>query len=515
MTNYDLSKQVFSFLRYAGVQKVVVCAGARNAPMVLALESEKFEVYNFFEERSAAFFALGLIKAFKRPVAVLTTSGTAAAELLPATIEAHYQGLPLILVTADRPKSYRGTGSPQTIEQVGLFKNYVEAEHDLDVETQLFNFKWSVRRPIHLNVSFAEPLIDKEGPYKTPVTLTKINIENELSIAKFKGVRPLVILSEIEPHHLDNVVDFLVGLHAPVYAESLSLLRHHPRLEPFLIKSSDSFVKHIFQQEYCDSVIRIGNVPTLRFWRDLEEEFSDVPVINYTDQPFTGLSRKTIAIEIEMLNPFQQFPIDVLSLIKKLDAGLQISKEKLLSKYPLSEPALVNKLSKIISRDALYIGNSLPIRHWDQFAKADSHSICANRGANGIDGQVSTYLGWSENMDKSYCLVGDLTALYDLAALGLTPQLKTNKRFLVVMNNFGGHIFKRVFKNDRFVNPHKIHFYHWAKMWNWSYLQIQTLEDFNKINTFNTPNVMLEILPDEKQTSEFWDEWDTLCKNIE
>src|SRR3989344_693333 len=98
MTNFDLSLIVFSVLKQAGVQNVVVCAGARNAPLVLALQEQNFKIFNYFEERSAAFFALGLIKSTKRPAAVLTTSGTAAAELLPAAIEATYQGLPLILV---------------------------------------------------------------------------------------------------------------------------------------------------------------------------------------------------------------------------------------------------------------------------------------------------------------------------------------------------------------------------------------------------------------------------------
>lgn len=118
MTNTDLSRMVFSVLKQAGADTLIVCAGARNAPLVLNLPIESgFKIYQFFEERSAAFFALGLIRASAKPVAILTTSGTAAAELLPAVIEAHYQGLPMILVTADRPKAYRGTGAPQTIQQ--------------------------------------------------------------------------------------------------------------------------------------------------------------------------------------------------------------------------------------------------------------------------------------------------------------------------------------------------------------------------------------------------------------
>src|SRR5690606_9812739 len=111
-----------------GVRDVVVCAGARNVPLVGSLLAGRREtglrVRHHFDERTAAFFALGLAKRHRAPVAVVTTSGTAAAELLSAAVEAHYSGLPLVLVTADRPATYRGSGAPQAIEQAGLFGPY-------------------------------------------------------------------------------------------------------------------------------------------------------------------------------------------------------------------------------------------------------------------------------------------------------------------------------------------------------------------------------------------------------
>jgi 2-succinyl-5-enolpyruvyl-6-hydroxy-3-cyclohexene-1-carboxylate synthase len=516
MTNFDLSQQIFSFLKQSRTEIIIVCAGARNAPMVLALEQEKFKVFSFFEERSASFFALGLIKAFQKPVAVLTTSGTAVSELLSATIEAAYQGLPLILITADRPKSFRGTGSPQTINQVGIFKNYVEFEKDFDVLTTAkdFNFSWSYRKPVHFNLSFDEPLIDNASQALLPVKIKKTVISHNLSKRKFLGSRPLIVISEIEPQYLSSVIEFILATKAPVYAESMSLLKGDSRLDPYILKSSEMYVKQIFRLELCDSIIRIGGIPTLRFWRDLEGEYKNIPVINYTDIPYSGLSRETICVEVETLRPFMQFPQDILQVIKKIDHKLQMEKEKLFNKYPLSEPTLAFRISQYVGRDSIYLGNSQPIRHWDQFAVCQSRMVYANRGANGIDGQVSTYLGWSENIDRSFCLIGDLTALYDLAALGLTPQLSENKRFLMIMNNFGGQIFKRVFKDDKFINKHQTQFYHWAKMWNWSYLQVSDLQDFKKIDSFNTPNVIVEIVPDQSQTNEFWDDWDMVCQSV-
>lgn len=514
MTNFDLSQHIFRFLKQAGVKTLVVCAGARNVPLVNALENENFEVFSFFEERSAAFFALGLIKAYETPVAVLTTSGTASAELLPAAIEATYQGLPLVLITSDRPKSYRGTGSPQTIEQPGLFMNYVESAYDFDVNTKDFHFKWAYKKPIHLNVCFDEPLIDKSENVSLNIKIESKLYEHPPALTKFVSARPLIIVGDIDGRYQERVVKFIKATGAPVYAESMSLLKNNPDLSAYLVKSSDNFVKEIFKLELCDSVIRIGGVPTLRFWRDLEKEYNDVPVLNYTNLPYSGLSRPSIMIEMDMLNAFEQYPADVLALVRKMDKKLQAEKIKLFKKFPLSEQALTHELSGYVKEEALYLGNSLPIRHWDQFAECRSNFVYANRGANGIDGQISSYLGWSQNKDISYCFIGDLTALYDLSSLGLTPQLKPNKRFIVVMNNFGGQIFKRLFKNDKFINAHGTQFYHWAKMWDWSYTQVAQVEDLKKINSFNTPNVIVEVVPDAKQTETFWEEWDFLCQSV-
>ncbi|MBC7421563.1 MAG: 2-succinyl-5-enolpyruvyl-6-hydroxy-3-cyclohexene-1-carboxylic-acid synthase [Bdellovibrio sp.] len=511
MTNYDLSLKVFDFLNQAQVQSVVVCAGARNAPLVMALKEQNFKIYSFFEERSASFFALGLMKSESKPVAIMTTSGTAVAELLPAAIEATYQGLPLILVTADRPKSYRGTGSPQTIEQLGLFLNYVEATHDLDVFSEQFQFEWSFKKPIHLNVCFDEPLIDQHSTGNTPkVQLKKKSLQNEVKGSARTAKKPLVILGGLDKSDVNSVIKFIQDTGAPVYAESLSQLGHSEKLAAYLVNSSDVLVKKLFQNKLCDSVIRIGSVPTLRFWRDLESEFSHTPVTHFSNLAFSGLARDATMYPINALNEILiETEKDYLSPIKKLDQALQNKKLALLAKYPNSEPSLVACFSEVIANEPIYLGNSLPIRHWDQFSLQASKEVYANRGANGIEGQVSTYLGWSEAHAKSFCLIGDLTALYDLASLGLSPQLKSAKRRVVIINNFGGQIFSRIFKNDLFLNAHQTQFKSWAAMWNWDYSLVKSKADFAQMKS---DHMVVEIQPDEQQTKNFWDEWDDICR---
>src|SRR5437016_5389318 len=145
MSNIAAARAIIERVRGLGVVDFCICGGSRNAPLIVALETG----YTFVDERSAAFFALGRAKRDERPVAVITTSGTAAAELLPAAIEAYYSGVPLVLITADRPARYRGTGAPQAIEQSAIFGVY--AERSLR--------DWNRRMPLHINVEFDEPLL--------------------------------------------------------------------------------------------------------------------------------------------------------------------------------------------------------------------------------------------------------------------------------------------------------------------------------------------------------------------
>jgi len=149
MGNLDVARRLIDDVRAAGAHEFCVCAGSRNSPLLAILGESDARLFSFVDERSAAFFALGRVKRHGHPVAVVTTSGTAVAEMLPAAIEAYYSGIPLILISADRPARFRGTGAPQSIEQLGLFGVYT----DTSIET------WTRTKPLHLNIEFDEPLL--------------------------------------------------------------------------------------------------------------------------------------------------------------------------------------------------------------------------------------------------------------------------------------------------------------------------------------------------------------------
>lgn len=476
-----------------GVQEFVVCAGARNGPLVEILQKQShLKIYNFFEERSAAFFALGRTRSSGRPVAVVTTSGTAVAETLPAVIEANYQGLPLLIVSADRPRSYRGSGSPQAIDQLGFFTSHVagtwDFESDLEVDSTWTN--WNLDQPFHLNVCLGEP----GSQLQVPANYQNLNSTQEPVIKKvklptvdpivFESLKdPLVIVGPLSPVERPVVERFLKEFSGPKIVETLSGLGHLGMpVDP----------KVLFDLGKCQSVIRIGAVPTLRFWRDLEQTYQTVPVFSFVsaENPWSGLSRTSFVIPgLENLNHILKTqPVSV----------LRDEESNSRSQFPKSrlgiEQQLVQQLAEKIQNQHLYVGNSLPVRHFDQFAHGlRFKDVFGNRGVNGIDGQISTYLGWTADQnDESWCVVGDLTAMYDLAALWVSPQLKASKRRIVVINNGGGMIFNKFSKHPGFLNRHEIEFSGWAKMWSWSYQKWNQIpQDLSSL----PDHVLIELVP--------------------
>ncbi len=525
MTNLELAAKVVQELVDVGVREFILCAGARNSPLVHVLdECQRLKVYSFFEERSAGFFALGRIAYTRRPVAVITTSGTAVAELLPAAIEGTYSSLPLIMVTADRPKQYRGSGAPQAIEQVGIYSYYNEVALDIDAKDAHLSLKsLSWKKPIHINISFDEPLIDGPIPQvevpevsertKLP-SLIPMGTLNELE-AFLQNHKPVVLVGILPEKAYDTVLQFLKQLKAPVYCEGISSLRGHPDLRDFEIKSGEKMIHKILEQKVCDSVFRIGGIPTTRLWRDLESKYLETPVFSVSFNHFTGLSRDSQHCNnLDLLSQVEfDFPLQDNFKLRLEDDECAQQVRRLLEKYPKSEQGLIYKLSRHVHQQSLYLGNSLPVREWDSSSSHDylPKRVAGNRGANGIDGQISTFLGWAHKDLTNWCLIGDLTALYDLSALWITKQLEAKDIKIVVINNNGGQIFSRMFKKDVFINHHEFEFSHWAQMFGWNYrkwFDIPVDLESEKLEKHQ----IIELVPAAEQTQNFWKEYDSLWK---
>lgn len=517
----ETAQRVLDACAGAGITDYVVCAGARNAPLVLGLvRGGGVRVWHHFEERGAGFFALGRTMDTGRPCAVVTTSGTAAAELLPAVVEAHYQGRPLLVITADRPAEFRGSGAPQAIEQVGLYGGYVEGCRDVQEGTEEVLAGWSRLRPWHVNVCLEEeeevPVLGALGAAVEPTRKLAgvVELATFLRDRVFEGL--VVLVGGLEPEEREDAFHFLKDLGVPVVADATSGLRE--ALGGLALADGD----RLLRSQRPGKVLRLGDVPVGRFWRDLEN-LEEVEVCSVTRTGFSGLARKSTVLQgrvdhvLRGLGQVQGLG----DILEHLEMGRRRKSEleELLERYPDSEPALVRVLSTYATLgECVYLGNSLPIREWNLVAQRDTPmmDVRANRGANGIDGQLSTWLGSTVERDGAWAVVGDLTALYDLAAPSLLPQCGGAGRVLVVLNNGGGQIFGRLPRlqgvgekeSAVMANAHGTGFAEWAKMWGMGHVRVTGMENFDFEPGEGT--TVLEICPDAKQTAQFWAAYEKL-----
>ncbi|MFZ9931576.1 MAG: 2-succinyl-5-enolpyruvyl-6-hydroxy-3-cyclohexene-1-carboxylic-acid synthase [Chthoniobacterales bacterium] len=483
--NAILAAEVLAVLRAAGVRTLVVCPGGRNAPLVAAADAARgsFEVLNFFEERSAAFFALGRIRRDEAPAAVITTSGTAAAEMLPAMLEAVHAGWPLVAVTADRPRRLRGTGAPQTIDQLPIFAACGIPVVDADTPGQITSLPPGA---VHLNVCFDEPLSaepvvlspSRTGVPQSPVPWMTGQIARRHWEDFFGRVRnPLVIVSSLTEAEARTVEPWLASLSSPLYLEAVSQLRHHRNLQEFSLHSGERILSVPECRAACDGILRIGGVPTPRFWRDLEED--PRPVLHVARTAFPGLARQAPVLPIRFFPEFAEVvpPGGDNKALFARDRRIAAATVALLAAEPHSEAALVRATAEKFAADArLLLGNSLAIREWDLAAprSASARTFYANRGVNGIDGLVSGALGLAGAERPAAALIGDLSALYDLAGLWIAPQLDAADITIAVLNNGGGQIFRRMFGRSAFLNAHSLRLRGWADMFGWHYGQMRT-----------------------------------------
>lgn len=545
-SNLQRAHAVVHFLLKNGVSEVVMCAGARNAPLVELLNtalddlpSPDLRCWSFFEERSAGFFALGRSVRREKPIAVLTTSGTAVANLLPACIEAYYQGRPLVLITADRPARFRGSGSPQSIDQRGVFGPHTEAALDLEDNLEaLLTLSWSRLKPLHLNICFEEPQSQKSSSTEVEVVMQELRKvvgpqdhprrtppAAQISVLE-KASHPLIIVGPVRSEERPMVLQWLAALPGPIYAEALSGLTGEPVLQDRLLFSEDVAAAALHglwnKLSFCDSVIRLGSVPTCRLWRDLEGAKAHVPVVNILSEhtSWTGLARqeRVYNVGLDSLKPAPLPTIFDPRAMALLELSKNVSTEfhKLVADFPRSEMSMVQSLSMkavdVRHPQRIYLGNSLAVREWDAVSAGRTYvDVFGHRGVNGIDGQVSSFLAWSTGVHDAHgslAVLGDLTALYDLAGLALTPQLGSGRRTIAVINNGGGMIFQKIFSREIFLNRHDTSFAPWAEMFQWSYLKAQKLDEIRVASLGE--NLLLELKPDPNETTAFQKRWSEL-----
>jgi 2-succinyl-5-enolpyruvyl-6-hydroxy-3-cyclohexene-1-carboxylate synthase len=405
------------------------------------------------------------------------------------------------------------------------------------------------RKPLQLNVCFDEPVLtgdravwlslinEKLSPLLTgacevhPARHPPGIVGQPSVVEEFlkQCERPLVIVGALCPPDAPVVAQFLSCLGAPVWAEASSQLLSLPELKPLLLRSGNGFVRKLFDQGRFDGVLRIGGVPSPRVWRDLDERLSHLPVCVISEQPFLGLERgELVAGPLPLiLSPLLETgsvpSYTVAHDIRAADDVRRAGIAELLGRYPKSEVGMLARIAAHVpARAQVYLGNSLPIREWEIATVSGGPERAlygVSRGANGIDGQLSTFLGWvnsnrkPEPASEAWAIVGDLTALYDLNAFWALRHLEYPLSLrVVVLNNGGGQIFSRMFSSQLFLNQHTISFKGLSEMWGLECLEWSG-EHALPVASSDAPGpnlLLIEARPCDTQSAHFWKEFERL-----
>ncbi|MEL3973920.1 2-succinyl-5-enolpyruvyl-6-hydroxy-3-cyclohexene-1-carboxylic-acid synthase [Rossellomorea oryzaecorticis] len=463
-----------------GVDEVVISPGSRSTPLALLFTHHPgVKTYINVDERSAAFFGLGIAKAKKKPVAILCTSGTAAANYYPAVIEARYAKVPLIVLTADRPHELREVGAPQAINQLDLYGRHVKWSVDMALPESspgiLQYAKASAARgaglslsapagPVHFNFPIREPLIPSLDEELFSNTRSEKRVvggvrglssemrDNLISVLREKQKGLIICGPGLDPAAINSIMDFAEHHGLPIFADPLSQLRSGDHSKVNVIEAYDAFlkieeVKKVFRPEL---IIRFGAMPVSKPLTLFLKGLSDVPywVVSGGEEWQDPIAKATDFIYCDE----KLFCMDLKTGSANKESGwLQqwksindIARNILQTgDQPWNEGKAVKQLIEQLPDGAsIFASNSMPIRDIDTFFfnREGGVSVHANRGANGIDGVVSTALGMSTGNTPMYLLIGDLAFFHDLNGLLVAKKYGLDIN-IVVMNNNGGGIF--------------------------------------------------------------------------
>jgi 2-succinyl-5-enolpyruvyl-6-hydroxy-3-cyclohexene-1-carboxylate synthase len=482
-----------------GITDVIVCPGSRSTPLALATRAHpRLAVRVLLDERSAGFFALGLARTSRRPVAVVVTSGTAVANLLPAVVEASHARVPIVLLTADRPPDLRDRGAPQTIDQNRIYGGHVRWFAELPLLDGAAETRRHVRSvidravatarsgpagPVHLNLPFREPLVPTSalGPVDPPDGTTDPagSISSTSVIAGRAGLddgqvtdlarrlraaeRGLIIAGPQDDTALPVAVARLAAsIGYPIVADPLSGLRTGPHDRSHVIGHADHLVRTgPWRDDHLpDLVLRFGAAPTSKplvgvladrrpaqIVVDGDRGWSDPAVIPTTFVHAEAASTAGLladAIGTSAVDGRSDWLAAWLEADRCAAAALESWLDEVVARGEPFEGQPYPILGELLPDGALlWVGNSMPVRDLDAFLPIGSRAIrpMSNRGASGIDGVVSTALGSAAaSVGQVVLVVGDLSFLHDLNAL-VAARLHDLTATIVVVDNDGGGIF--------------------------------------------------------------------------
>ena len=501
-----------------GARYAVVSPGSRSTPLTLAFaEHPRLEAIPVLDERSAAFFALGLAQRTGLPTILVCTSGTAVANFFPALIEAHYNRVPLLVFTADRPPEMHQCSALQTIEQQNIFGKYPNASYQMALPSSDPSLLRYLRQtlvqaweqscfpkpgPVHLNFPFREPFLPERieniakikadfdmevllGNVQPPLAIRSrlsSQAQKELKRVMRSTQRGLIIVGPVRPddpvHFVEAVAELATYSGWPVLADGLSPLRNYAKFNPSLVAHYDSILRNAeWASKYRpECVFSIGSLPIskpLHTW--LQRNEPPTWVLNNGPDNCDAVHRRTVTVRVAVEDLRFQFPSRTqkapsrycsawLAADKQVNAAIRKKLKK--CSYPF-EGGIVGVLATTLPKSAtVFAANSTPIRDIESlWAKNDRGiTLFSNRGANGIDGTLSTALGVAHRGRPTVLLTGDLALLHDSNGF-LLNQYFTGSLTIILVNNHGGGIFETLpIKNldppfeKFFATPQKLDF---------------------------------------------------------
>ena len=517
-----------------GMRNAVTSPGSRNTPLVLALVREpRVEAYSHIDERCAGFFALGAAKASGVPVAVTCTSGTATANLAPAVIEAFHARVPLVVLTADRPPELREVGAGQTIDQVGLFGHAVRwffevGVHDATPERLRWiralacRAYWTaagpVAGPVHLNFPLREPLIPDGQLPDDPVPGRPAGrpwvVRDPAGPAaaepyRIAAERPVVIAGAGADGPALAELAGRSGI--PLFADPLSGGRRGPAAiahYDLILRSSDFTNEH-----RPDLVVRTGELPTskpLRAWLAALEGVEQVAVDpdRTWQDPDAAVARRVAALDGA---PPPAADRSWLTAWRHADGATATVIAATLGEG-LSEPVVAARLIEWLAPEAtLFVAASMPIRDIEEFAPARDASprVLSNRGANGIDGTVSSAFGVSSVSEGPVVLlIGDVALAHDIGGLLAARRLSLDLTIVLLNNNGGGifHFLPVAGARDAFeahvATPHGLDFAHAAALYGVSHVPVKDPAALRHALGAATGTTIIEVRSDRGQNLE-------------
>jgi 2-succinyl-5-enolpyruvyl-6-hydroxy-3-cyclohexene-1-carboxylate synthase len=514
-----------------GVNYFVISPGSRSTPLTVAVaQNARADKIICLDERAAAFHAIGYARATGNPAVLICTSGTAAANYLPAVIEASIDNISLVILSSDRPPELRQTGANQTINQVNLYGDYPNWQFDLPCPTAeispsvvLTTIDLAVSRSrqapggvVHLNCMFREPLTPTDAQVEIPASLEQWS-DSRLPHTRYASKLTIPAPDEIQslldtisstakgilfvgqlksPVETQAVIELATRLNWAVFADVQSGLRLRQDL-PNLIHYFDRLLLTdiAIELEQVDTIVQIGTRIVSAQWFKSIEQHPPTNYIAIADNPDRYDPSHLVSLRIESDITYlcdrlcQQLPqISPSTWVQKLRSAsdrIGITAAKFLKTSKLTEPLIARTISELIpSQHGLWVSNSMPIRDLDMYGvgkidrdnNTENLRIGANRGTSGIEGAIASATGFAVGLQAPVtAIVGDLSSLYDLNSFALL-QHNLQPVIVIIINNDGGGIFSflPIAKSTElfepyFGTPHGLEFQQAAAMFKLNY----------------------------------------------